>query len=62
MFKILSICLLLGGCATTACPPLVEFDQNEELILELESCPNTGAIQAALADWVTLRDQIRMCQ
>jgi len=61
MFKVLSICLLLGGCATTACPPLVEFDQNEELIVELESC-DCPAIEAALSDWVTLRDQIRMCQ
>lgn len=56
-----------AGCTTVragACPPLKEWtpEQQERLYRELETLPDGSVTIDVIADYMTLRDQVRACQ
>lgn len=60
--------LWLTGCATggssLACPPVAAYDQQflARAAAELEILPPGSAIEALLADYSVLREQVRACR
>jgi len=66
MFKLLPLLLLVGCASTTVCPPLVTYTPQwtSELILELETLPESDypRLFEGMADYITLREQVRACQ
>lgn len=58
---------LLAGCAPIdagACPPLKQWtkEQQEQLYNELDQLPSNYITIDVVADYMTLRDQVRACQ
>ena len=65
--------VLLTGCDRTVyrtdlevyCPPIKSYssEYNEQLASELESLPEGyAAVQGTIADYIKLRDRIRVCE
>lgn len=59
--------ILLAGCSTIdagACPPLKQWtpEQQEQLYSELEAMPGDAITIDVVADYMTLREQVRACQ
>ncbi len=58
--------LFVAGCApvVTACPPLVAYtpEFNRRLADELEAMPAGTAVERAILDYATLRDQVKVCR
>jgi hypothetical protein len=66
-FAALLLPILLLGCTTIdagPCPPLKDYtpEQNERLAQELETLPGDAITIDVIADYMTLRDQVRACQ
>ncbi len=65
-----AICLVLfviAGCAPIdagACPPLKQWtpEQQEQLYNELDAMPGDAITIDVVADYMTLREQVRACQ
>lgn len=59
---------LLCGCATDVnpgpCPPLKGYtpEQNQKLADEIDALPGDAITIDIIADYMTLRDQVRACQ
>lgn len=66
--RLVLFALLLAGCATgpdvSVCPSLREYTQaeNQKLHDELEKLPPGAFTIDVIADYMTLRDQVRACQ
>ena len=63
--RVVLLCLALGACATRpavpVCPVLVAYTSTEQQSLAAE-LPNDGPVtQRAIADYLGLRDAVRVC-
>ncbi len=66
LMPIWAIMAVVTGCTpniTNVCPPIQVYSKefNKELAAEIESLPGNSLIPRVLSDYISLRDQLRVC-
>lgn len=65
--KHLIFLLFLAGCSptiTSVCPPIQQYSKqfNQSLATEIEALPDSSLIPRVISDYISLRDQNKLCR